>query len=118
MSVNAFKRLMESSKKSQSSQKRVKSDEVLKDCKSSATASGKQHQFWKNGLNAAMNDVQNVVTSSDNLVIIKDKYPKVQDILLMSQFITSVFFNSLQSYKLNYFLVFRQNFTIWYYLKL
>ena len=83
---------MESSKKSQSSQKRVKSDEVLKDCKSSATASGKQHQFWKNGLNAAMNDVQNVVTSSDNLVIIKDKYPKVQDILLIPNLLLLYFY--------------------------
>ncbi len=75
MSINAFKRLMDSSRKVQSGlpQKRMKNEEVSE--KSKSSRSGKQ--FWKSGLNAAMNDADNVIDSSENIVIIKDKYPKV-----------------------------------------
>lgn len=34
-------------------------------------------EFWKQGLLAAMNDPNAVVDSDDEVVVIKDKYPKV-----------------------------------------
>lgn len=76
MSINAFKRLMDSSRKVQSGppQKRMKNEEVSEKSKSSR---GSEKQFWKSGLNAAMNDADNIIDSSENIVIIKDKYPKV-----------------------------------------
>ncbi|XP_032778832.2 aprataxin isoform X2 [Daphnia magna] len=77
MSANAFKRLMEASKKigeNSPSSKRTKNN-VAKEGSSKDTT--KKH-YWKSGLIQAITDVENIVESSNTLVIIKDKYPKAK----------------------------------------
>lgn len=77
MSANAFKRLMEASKKigeNSPSSKRTKNN-VAKEGSNKDTT--KKH-YWKSGLIQAITDVENIVESSDTLVIIKDKYPKAK----------------------------------------
>lgn len=74
---NAFQQLMKSSRKTAEKSppsKRTKVD-VAKEVSSNKSTSGKH--FWKSGLTHAMNDSENIVESTDSLVIIKDKYPKV-----------------------------------------
>lgn len=80
MSANAFKRLMEASKKigeNSPSSKRTKNN-VAKEGSSKDTT---EKHYWKSGLIQAITDVENIVESSNTLVIIKDKYPKVNIIL-------------------------------------
>lgn len=76
MASNAFQHLMKSSRKlaenNPPSKKRIKIAAVAT---SNERTPGKH--FWKSGLTQAMNDSENIVESSDSLVIIKDKYPKV-----------------------------------------
>ncbi|XP_046438058.1 aprataxin-like isoform X1 [Daphnia pulex] len=76
MSTNAFQELMKSSRKTTEKSppsKRTKVD-VAKEVSSNKSTSGKH--FWKSGLTHAMNDSENIVESTDSLVIIKDKYQK------------------------------------------
>lgn len=76
MSTNAFKVMMKSSRKNDGTKpvaKRTKSE-------SSGTAVATRNvgsNFWKKGLIEALKNPENVVESSDTLVVIKDKYPKV-----------------------------------------
>lgn len=67
MSINAFKLMMKSSRESnvkKPAAKRTKNE-----------ISG--GNFWKKGLTEALKDPENVVDSTDSLVVLKDKYPKV-----------------------------------------
>ncbi|XP_057371570.1 aprataxin-like isoform X2 [Daphnia carinata] len=77
MSANAFKRLMEASKKigdNSPSPKRIKNNWAKEGSSKDIT---KKH-YWKSGLSQAIMDVENIVASSDTVVIIKDKYPKAK----------------------------------------
>lgn len=68
--MDASKKLGENSP---SANKRAKTD-VAKEGSSKETT---RKHYWKSGLSQAINDADNIVESSDTLVIIKDKYPKV-----------------------------------------
>jgi len=77
MSTNAFQLLMKSSRKAAEKSppsKRTKID-MVKEVSNNKSTSGKH--FWKSGLTHAMNNAENIVESSETLVIIKDKFPKV-----------------------------------------
>ena len=78
MVANAFQHLMKSSRKLAENQNNPPSKKRIK---IAAVATSNERtpgkHFWKSGLTQAMNDSENIVESSDSLVIIKDKYPKV-----------------------------------------
>lgn len=87
MSTNAFQQLMKSSRKAAENSpasKRTKIDTVTKVATSSNKSTTGKH-FWKSGLTHAMNNSENIVGSSDSLVIIKDKYPKVFNLTVLSK---------------------------------
>lgn len=77
MSNDAFKRLMESSSRNvQSEGPAKKRAKTVNDCSKNIKKSG-VGMSWKSGLRHAITDAKNVIDSTDTLVVIKDKYPKV-----------------------------------------